>query len=161
MDKWILSFTHSLIQFFKAEMDGETDSLKTHTHTLTHVADLYIHTTSLYFQEPRLIWTVSVKYLAQFYVVCVDLGLLFFWLFLLCVFVFCCFYLLCSGLSCYSDFTLIEITWLNKGYFLLQVTACILLCLAWSSLWTCSPTGTSGPTDAAWRWDHIFELGLV
>lgn len=25
MDKWIQSFTQSLIQFFKAEMDGETD----------------------------------------------------------------------------------------------------------------------------------------
>lgn len=30
MDKWIQSFTQSLIQFFKAEMNGETDALQTH-----------------------------------------------------------------------------------------------------------------------------------
>lgn len=27
MDRWIQSFTQSLIQFFKAEMDGETGTL--------------------------------------------------------------------------------------------------------------------------------------
>lgn len=31
MDKWIQSFTQSLIQFFKAEMDGEEKTPQTHT----------------------------------------------------------------------------------------------------------------------------------
>lgn len=32
MDKWIQSFTQSLIQFFKAEMDGETCTSNMCTH---------------------------------------------------------------------------------------------------------------------------------
>lgn len=46
MDKWIQSFTQSLIQFFKAEMDGETNWSSRFCGIIDRISGLQGHNSS-------------------------------------------------------------------------------------------------------------------